>query len=66
MAALTGTASNASQLNSQSAAYYLGRANHTGTLADTDVDFWVEVSGPGGTLGSRKARLTVLEVAPAE
>lgn len=36
------------------------------TLADTDVDFWVEVSGPGGTLVSRKARLTVLEVAPAE
>lgn len=28
---LTGTASNASQLNSQNASYYLDRANHTGT-----------------------------------
>lgn len=30
-AALTGTATNASQLNNQDAAYYLSRANHTGT-----------------------------------
>jgi hypothetical protein len=30
-ASLTGTASNASQLNSQNASYYLDRANHTGT-----------------------------------
>lgn len=38
--ALTGTASNASQLNSQSAAYYLSRTNHTGTqTASTISDF---------------------------
>lgn len=32
--AVTGTASNASQLNSQSAAFYLARNNHTGALPD--------------------------------
>lgn len=43
-AALTGTASNASQLNSQSAAFYLSRANHTGTqLAATISDFDTQV-----------------------
>lgn len=43
-AALTGTASNASQLNSQSAAFYLARANHTGTqLAATISDFDTQV-----------------------
>lgn len=43
-AALTGTASNASQLNSQAASYYLARANHTGTqLAATISDFDTQV-----------------------
>ena len=43
-AALTGTASNASQLNGQAAAFYLGRANHTGTqLAATISDFDTQV-----------------------
>ena len=36
-ASLTGTASNASQLNSQSASYYLSRANHTGTQAASTI-----------------------------
>ena len=34
---LTGTASNASQLNSQAAAYYLARANHTGTQTSVTI-----------------------------
>lgn len=43
-AALTGTATNASALNSQAASYYLARANHTGTqLAATISDFDTQV-----------------------
>jgi hypothetical protein len=43
-AALTGTASNATQLNGQAASYYLARANHTGTqLAATVSDFDTQV-----------------------
>lgn len=41
---LTGTASNASQLNSQSASYYLDRTNHTGTqTASTISNFDTQV-----------------------
>ena len=41
---LTGTASNASQLNSQAAAYYLARANHTGTQTSASIsDFDTQV-----------------------
>lgn len=41
---LTGTASNASQLNSQAAAFYLARANHTGTqTSGTISDFDAQV-----------------------
>ena len=41
---LTGTASNASQLNSQNPSYYLDRANHTGTqTASTISDFDTQV-----------------------
>ena len=36
-ATLTGTASNASQLNSQAAAYYLARSNHTGTQTSATI-----------------------------
>lgn len=43
-AALTGTASNATNLNGQAASYYLARANHTGTqLAATISDFDTQV-----------------------
>jgi hypothetical protein len=43
-AALTGTASNATNLNNQAASYYLARANHTGTqLASTISDFDTQV-----------------------
>lgn len=43
-AALTGTASNAAQLNGQAASFYLSRANHTGTqLAATISDFDTQV-----------------------
>lgn len=43
-AALTGTASNASQLNGQAASFYLSRANHSGTqLASTISDFDTQV-----------------------
>lgn len=43
-ASLTGTASNATQLNSQAASYYLARGNHTGTqLAATISDFDTQV-----------------------
>lgn len=43
-AALTGTASNATNLNGQAASYYLNRANHTGTqLASTISDFDTQV-----------------------
>jgi hypothetical protein len=43
-ATLTGTASNATQLNGQAASYYLARANHTGTqLAATVSDFDTQV-----------------------
>lgn len=43
-AALTGTATNAAALNSQAAAYYLARANATGTqLANTISDFDTQV-----------------------
>jgi hypothetical protein len=44
-AALTGTASNATQLNSQAASFYLARGNHTGTqLASTISDFDTQVN----------------------
>jgi hypothetical protein len=36
-AALTGTASNASQLNNQNASHYLDRTNHTGTQASSTI-----------------------------
>jgi hypothetical protein len=36
-AALTGTASNATNLNSQAASYYLARANHTGTQLSSTI-----------------------------
>jgi len=43
-AALTGTASNASNLNNQAASYYLSRGNHTGTqLASSISDFDTQV-----------------------
>ena len=43
-AALSGTASNASALNSQNASYYLSRANHTGTQAASTIsDFDTQV-----------------------
>jgi hypothetical protein len=43
-AALTGTASNATQLNNQAASYYLSRTNHTGSqLASTISDFDTQV-----------------------
>lgn len=45
-AALTGTASNASNLNSQAASFYLDRANHTGTqLASTISNFAATAQG---------------------
>lgn len=43
--ALTGTASNASNLNNQTPAFYLGRVNHTGTqLSSTISDFNTQVN----------------------
>lgn len=68
-AALTGTASNATQLNSQSAAYYLSRANATGTqTASTISDFDTQVrtsrldqmATPTGAVGFGSQRITGL------
>lgn len=57
-AALTGTATNATQLNSQAASYYLARANATGTqLAATISDFDTQV---------RTSRLDQLAVPTAD
>lgn len=66
---LTGTATNASQLNSQAAAYYLARANHTGTQTSgsiSDFDTQVRASRldqmapPTSNLGFGGNRLTAL------
>lgn len=66
---LTGTASNASQLNNQAGSYYLDRANHTGTQAtSTIVGFDTQVrtntlnqmAAPTSSLSLNSQRITSL------
>lgn len=66
---LTGTASNASQLNSQAAAFYLARANHTGTQSSVSIsDFDTQVrsnrldqfTAPTANVGFGSNRITAL------
>ena len=66
---LTGTASNASQLNSQDASYYLDRENHSGTqLAATISDFDTQVqlsrldqmTSPTSNVSFNNQRITTL------
>lgn len=68
-ATLTGTASNASNLNSQTPAYYLARANHTGvqtsaTISDFDAQVRLsrldQLAAPTAAVGFNNQRLTAL------
>ena len=59
---LTGTASNASALNSQAASYYLSRTNHTGTQTlstISDAGTWAAISAlPAGAVTSASLTYT--------
>jgi hypothetical protein len=68
-ASLTGTATNASALNAQAAAYYLARANHTGTQTSGSIsDFDAQVrnsrldqlAAPTANVGLGSNRITAL------